>query len=75
MVNKIRKIYPGGSNKGFNLRFCLDSHVRYEALEEGRMTYMPKCCEFRNKYEVNSPNIPSDNNYAYTYICIIWMSW
>ena len=31
--------------------------------EEGRRTYRPKLCEYKNKYEVSSLNIRSNNNY------------
>ena len=62
MVNRIETFYPCGSNKGFSLRFCVDSRVRHETPEEGRTTYRPKRWDYNNKDEVNSPNILSDNN-------------
>ena len=63
MVNRIRTVYPGGSNKGFSSRFCVDSRVRYETPEEGRGIYWPKHGDYSNKHEDNSPNILSDNYY------------
>ena len=63
MVNKIGTVYLCSSNKGFSLRFCVDSWVRHETPEEGWMTYHPKHCDYDNKEEINSLNILSNNNY------------
>ena len=38
MVNRIGKVYPCGSNKGFSMRFCVDFWVQHETPEEGWMT-------------------------------------
>ena len=63
MINRIGTVYPWGSNKGFSLRFCVDSWVQHKTPEEGRRTYQPKRCEYNNKDDINSPNILSNNNY------------
>ena len=52
---------PGGSNKGFSSRFCVDSRVRHETPIEIRRDY-------NQKDEVNSPNILSNNNYLRNFI-------
>ena len=62
MVNRIRTVYPCGSNKEFSSRFCVGSRIRHETPEEGRRTYRPKR-DYTNKDEVNSLNILSNNNY------------
>ena len=35
----------------------MGSQVQHETPEEGQRTYWPKCCEYNNRDEVNSPNI------------------
>ena len=50
-------IYPSHSNKGFSLRFYVDSWVWHEILEESRRIYWPKHSEYNNKDELNSMNI------------------
>ena len=62
MVNRIGTVYPCGSNKGFSLGFYVDSWVWHETPEEGQRTYQLKCCDYKSKDEVNSPNILSNNN-------------
>ena len=66
MVNKIRTIYPHGSNKEFSLRFCVGSRVQHETPEEGQQTYWLKHYEYNNKDENNSLNILSDEKKIYT---------
>ena len=61
IINRIGTIYPCISNKGFSLRFRVDSRLWHETPEEPRKTYRPKRCEYYNKDEVNSPNILSNN--------------
>ena len=61
MFNRIGTVYPCGSNKGFSSRFCMDSQVLHETLEEDQGTYQLKHCEYNNKDEVNCPNILSNN--------------
>ena len=60
MVNRIRAIYPHWLNKVFGLKFCVGSQVQHETLEEGQRTYQPKCCEYNNKDEDNSPKTLND---------------
>ena len=36
--------------------------AKHEKPEEGCRTYYPKCCDYNNKDEVNSPNILSNSN-------------
>ena len=74
IVKRIGTIYPIGSNNRFSLRFSVDTRVQHETPEEGRKTNQPKCCDYNNKNEINSPNILSDNNtnklqlYGFKYI-------
>ena len=56
MVDRIGTVYTCGSNKGFTLRFCVDSQVRNETPEGGRNTR-----EYKD--EGNSPNILINNDY------------
>ena len=64
MDNRIGTVYSCGSNKGFSLRFCVDSWVQYEILEGGQRTYRLKYCDYNNnKDEINSLNILSNKNY------------
>ena len=62
MVNRIGTVDPGGSNKGFSSRFCVNSWVRHETPEEGRWTYQLKR-DYNNQDEVSNPNILSNYNY------------
>ena len=62
MVNRIRPVCSRVSNKGFSLRFGVDFRVQLKTPEESRRTYRPKR-EYNNKYEINRPNIQSNNNY------------
>ena len=41
----------------------MNSQVQYKTPEEGQRTYQSKYCEYNIKDEVNSPNIPSNNQY------------
>ena len=63
MVNRTEIVYPCGSDKEFNLRFCVDFRVQYETLEEGQRAYWLKHIDYNNKHEVSSLNILSNNNY------------
>ena len=54
MINEIRTIYLRGLNKGFDLRFCVDSQVRHETPEEGRRIHLLKRSEYDNRIEDNS---------------------
>ena len=65
MVNGIRTIYPHGLNKELSWKFCVGSQVCHETPEEGQRIYQPKCCEYNNKDEDNSPNVLSDKNNSY----------
>ena len=68
MVNGIRTIYPCGLNKGFNLKFCLESRVQHEAAQEGRSTHRLKHCEYNNEDEDNCWNTLNDKNPTVVYI-------
>ena len=79
MVNGIRTIYPSRLNKGFGLKFCVDSQDRYETAEEGQKMHWPKLSEYNKKDKDNSPNILSDKNcqassQKFTQI-ITWLWW
>ena len=62
MVNRIGTVYPFCSNNGFSSRFCVDSRIRNETLDEGRKTHRPKRYEYNNKDEVYSRNILINHN-------------
>ena len=55
MVNGIEASNPCGLNKGCGSKFCVGSWVRQETPKEGWETHQPKCCEYNNKNEDNSP--------------------
>ena len=63
MVNGTRTIYLQGLNKGFGSKFCVNSRVRHETLEEGRRKHRPKRSEHNNEGEDKRLNIPSDKIY------------
>ena len=56
MVNGIRAIELHGLNKGRGSKL----RVQQETPEEGRRTYRPKCCEYNNNDEDNSPKTLND---------------
>ena len=66
MVNRFGTVYPWGSNKEFSSRFCVNSQVQHETLEEGRRIYRPKSV-YSYKNDVNSPNILSNDYYQASY--------
>ena len=59
----------------FSSKFCVDSRFRQKTPKESQRTYRPKCSDYNNKDEVNSPNILSNNNHQassqkfWLYIC------
>ena len=69
MVNAIRASDLHVLNKGHGSKFCVGSRVGQET-SEGRRTYQPKCCEYNNKDEDNSPKTLNDKN-AYSYLTIL----
>ena len=71
MINRIRTICPRGLNKGFSLKFCVGSRVRYQTFYESRRAYLPKRCECNNEDENNSPNILSIKK-TFNYFFNIW---
>ena len=62
MVNRIGTVYSRELNKGFSLRFCVDTRLGHETPDEDRRTYRPKRSDYNNEDEINSPNILSDKN-------------
>ena len=60
MVNGIRTIYSYGLNKEFGSRFYVGSWVQQDTSEDSWRIYQPKCCEYNNEDEDNSPNILSE---------------
>ena len=52
-------VNPGGSNKWFSSRFCVNSSVWHETPEEGWSTCQLKR-DYNNKDEINTPNILSN---------------
>ena len=63
MVNRVGTIYLYGSNKGFCVRFYVDSQIQHEIPEEDQRTYQQEHCDYNNKDEVNHLKIQSKNNY------------
>ena len=61
MANGIRTGDPHGFNKGRSLKFREGSQVR-QTPEEGRRTYLLKCCGNNNKDENNSLKTLNDEN-------------
>ena len=62
MVNRIGTFHPYKLNKRSSSSFYQGSQVWHETPEEDRKLYRSKCCEYNNKDEVSSPNIPNDEN-------------
>ena len=72
----IRTICPCGLNKGFSLKFCLDSQVRHEKPEEGWRVHRPKHCEYSNKDEDSSLNILDYFIYVYlSFLFCLKLNW
>ena len=66
LVNGIRTSDPRGLNKGCVSKCRVGFRNRLETSEEGRRIYWPKCWQYNNKYEENSPKTLNDKNYQPT---------
>ena len=71
MVNGIRANDAPGLNKGRGSKFCVCSRVRQETTEEGRRTYRPKHCEYKDEDSSLKTLNDKKNNYIYILIRFI----